>query len=257
MIRQMGNIGKFSNRSAEQSQSEHFGAWTRRPASHGKGFSPRGIDAEVPIAVTELVSGGSWVGIYLAGVRAEPGIEENLPSFRRGRSGWIKVPTYPTGPSSPHASPRQRNPVKRASRRVKRTPVPAWKLEQAKRRREALHAIGEQYGFLTAADVHALGPGTGKNPSANPTRWARTGKVFKLTTDSVDLYPGFQFDLDTGKPLPVMKDLIKGWGGADPAGLALWLTARNEWLPDRARPVDYLVSDPDAVRGAMKHATEA
>jgi len=38
-----------------------------------------------------------------------------------------------------------------------------------------------------------------------------------------------------------------------PWKLALWFTSNNGWLPGSARPVDMLLSDPEAVIGAARH----
>ena len=70
-----------------------------------------------------------------------------------------------------------------------------------------------------------------------------------------DVYPAFQFE--NGKPIKAVQEVLDAFGGRKaPWKLALWFTSNNGALPDSARPVDLLASDPDAVVLAARRDAE-
>lgn len=139
---------------------------------------------------------------------------------------------------------------------LKPTVPPAVK-RQAELLHQRLATLGEEFGLLRSADVASLSGRSMKNTSAAPTRWEREGKVMALKTAEGNLYPGYQFDLATGQPLPIVAELISLWGRTDPVGLALWCIAPNSWLERDARPVDQFGRNPDSVLHALRNATAA
>jgi hypothetical protein len=119
-------------------------------------------------------------------------------------------------------------------------------LLQARLTATRLRAIGTEFGLLTSDQVARRVGSTARNSSATPTRWARAGKVFTVETADKRLYPAFQFDPATGRPLPVIEDVLAILGPATGTTAALWFTAPNAYLED-ARPVDRLADNPAAV----------
>ncbi len=148
------------------------------------------------------------------------------------------------------------DPVEATVARLTPSGVPAWKLAQAQLLRGRLAELKDEFGLLTSEDIAQLAGGSLKNPSSLATGWARRGKIVAIKAGVGNLYPGFQFDLVTGSPLPVMADLVAVWGTTDPVGLALWCVSPNEWLSG-ARPVDLLTRDPAGVHAAATRAVEA
>lgn len=153
------------------------------------------------------------------------------------------------------ADSRATDPAAETVAHLTRSDVPTWKLVQAQLLRERLAEVKDEFGMLTSEDVAGLAGGSMKNPSSLATRWARQGKIVALKAGGGNLYPGFQFDLVTGVPYPVVADLVATWGGDDPVGLTVWCITANEWLSG-ARPVDLFTKSPDIVRDAIAHAVE-
>jgi len=70
-----------------------------------------------------------------------------------------------------------------------------------------------------------------------------------------DVYPAFQFE--GGRPIKVIQEVLEAFGGRKaPWKLALWFTSNNGWLPDSARPVDLLATNPQAVADAARRDAE-
>lgn len=181
----------------------------------------------------------------------------------RSKKGAVSA-TYGTR-AKPRGSDRRRtptpspstsaDPVETTVARLTPSGVPAWKLAQAQLLRGRLAELKDEFGLLTSEDIAQLAGGSLRNPSSLATRWARQGKIIAIKAGVGNLYPGFQFDLITGSPLPVMADLVAVWGTTDPVGLALWCVSPNEWLSG-ARPVDLLTRDPTGVHAAATRARE-
>lgn len=119
---------------------------------------------------------------------------------------------------------------------------------------DRLHALDAEFGLLRSEEIAERAQSPAQNRSALASRWAREGKVFAVQAQGRRLFPAFQFDAD-GAPLPVIADVITAYGPASGTGLALWCTAPNGHL-DGLRPVDLLVSDPEAVLAAAGQARE-
>ncbi|THJ45044.1 hypothetical protein [Aeromonas veronii] len=103
--------------------------------------------------------------------------------------------------------------------------------------------------WLTAQEICELAGITVKNPSSTPHKWKSSGRIFALTSEKKDLYPGYAFGID-GKPLPVMKTVLQHFAGRKvPLAIALWFCSANSWL-NGARPQDVLASQPELVTHA-------
>lgn len=137
--------------------------------------------------------------------------------------------------------------------------MPRGSVLQAHRNAEARVRLAERYGVLTSTQLAERSGSRATNPAATANRWRTQGKVFSVTWDGVNVYPGFQLD-EEGQTRPVIAqvidaagDQLRGWD------LALWFTSSNAWL-DGARPVDLLDESPadvlDAVRSAVVDVPE-
>jgi hypothetical protein len=129
-------------------------------------------------------------------------------------------------------------------------PVPAI-LDQARRNAAARDAfIAECGGLLTSAQVAELAGSGARNAGQLAWRLKEEGRIFSVEHRGQTFYPALQFDAETGKPRPVMAELIatlaplySGWS------LALWFAAANDWL-DGARPYELLADRPADVLDA-------
>jgi hypothetical protein len=97
-------------------------------------------------------------------------------------------------------------------------------LAQARRNATERLAFLEAHGALTAEEVADLAGSTARNRRQTAHRWSvKERSVFGVEHHGRTLYPGFQFDPDTGKPLPAVAAALAtlpaqltGWA------LALW-----------------------------------
>lgn len=107
---------------------------------------------------------------------------------------------------------------------------------------------------LTSSEVAELNGSLARNNSALANRWKAEGRIFAVNVGRTDRFPAFQFG-ETGKPLPVVADVIRLFHGQGDWTLALWFTAPSGWLGDRS-PSSCLQNDPAAVVEAARRAVE-
>jgi len=90
----------------------------------------------------------------------------------------------------------------------------AWHLLQNAR---LCNQFMSEVGALTSQEVAELGQSQAKNRAAHAHRVKTENKIFAVEFQGDDRYPAFQFDLNTGKPKPVIKqmlEILKGeWSG--------------------------------------------
>lgn len=129
-------------------------------------------------------------------------------------------------------------------------------IEQVRRNAEAQAELADEFGMLTATQVHAISGSSAQNTSARASRLRTEGRIFCIDADGATLFPGFQFD-DRGRPREVIAQVIAAFGSKLRGWeLALWFTSANVWLGD-ARPVDKLEDAPDeVVQAAARLAQE-
>lgn len=136
-----------------------------------------------------------------------------------------------------------------------RLAVPPPLIEQVRRNAEAQAELADEFGMLTAAQVHTISGSSAQNTSARASRLRKEGRIFCIDADGATLFPGFQFD-DRGRPREVIAQVLAAFGpklrGWE---LALWFTSANVWLGD-ARPVDKLEDAPDEVVQAAARLAE-
>ena len=124
--------------------------------------------------------------------------------------------------------------------------------EQARRNVVMRRRILDEFGALTAADLGKWATPGASNPHQYASRLRKANKIFSVPFERGSVYPGFQFD-QQGRPHPVLAQVLAPlrcrFGDSDWA-IASWFTSPNPHLPGKARPVDVLESDPDAVVAA-------
>ncbi len=130
--------------------------------------------------------------------------------------------------------------------------------EQLRLNAEARAAFLTEWPSLTSAQVADLLGSTAKNRAALAHKLSRRGAIFGVQFKRQDLYPAFQFDPVQGQPLPALSGVLAALAvaGLRAWEIAFWFVQPNGWLDDDARPVDLLVSSPDAVVDAASHEAE-
>lgn len=128
----------------------------------------------------------------------------------------------------------------------------------------ARHArVLNEFGCYTAEELADANGSQASQRSALADNWRKRRQVFAVAhpdrkARDRDVYPAFQFD-EGGRPLKVVQAVLDAFDGRKtPWKLALWFTSNNGALPDSARPVDLLRSQPEAVvAAARRDALEA
>lgn len=123
-----------------------------------------------------------------------------------------------------------------------------------------------EFSWFTAEQLAQANRSQASQRTALVDNWRKRGQVFAVphpdkSARERDVYPAFQFG-DDHKPLKVVQSVLAAFSappgpGKSPWKLALWFTSANGWLPDNARPVDLLASQPAAVVAAAQHDAQA
>jgi hypothetical protein len=122
---------------------------------------------------------------------------------------------------------------------------------QARRNSLARTELMTEFGLLTGAEVAEINQSQADNRAALASRWKGEGKIFAVSHQGRDYFPGFQFEIG-GRPRTAIADALEALGGARGWQTALWFTGANGYLDDR-RPVDVLDTEPEAVVEAARH----
>ncbi|MBL8266298.1 hypothetical protein [Steroidobacter sp.] len=126
--------------------------------------------------------------------------------------------------------------------------------EQLRLGRERRDQLLVEERWLNAWQVHEQQGGNANAHGVNNTasRARRLGEMLGAWNGREYLYPGFQFDLQTGRWMPEMKQLLdilprdrSGWRQA------FWLFQKHSRLDDR-RPADIFQKEPSAVIEAAR-----
>lgn len=129
--------------------------------------------------------------------------------------------------------------------------------EQARRNLAMRRRIFDEFGALSAAELGDWATPGAVNPHQYASRHRKANRVFSVPFEGRALFLGFQFD-EHGRPLPALADslapLRKRFGDSD-WSIASWFTSPNPHLPGKARPVDLLASEPEAVASAAQRGT--
>lgn len=133
-------------------------------------------------------------------------------------------------------------------------------VEMAQRLARRHARILNEFGYFTAEQLADANGSQASNRAALADNWRKRRQVFAVphpdkAARERDIYPAFQFD--NGKPIKAVQEVLEAFGGRKtPWKLALWFASNNGGLPDSARPVDLLASDPDAVVQAARRDAE-
>ena len=117
-------------------------------------------------------------------------------------------------------------------------------LREARMLAKAKNTVWESGDWLSAADIASHAADGSSNNDSLPSEWERTGRIFSISYNGSDYYPGY--GLDRGEkvgPHPAMAQVIKilqskrnGWG------MAFWFASVNSYLGGK-RPQDMLEVD--------------
>ena len=124
-------------------------------------------------------------------------------------------------------------------------------LREAAMLARAKKAVLEDSEWLTASELAELAQLSTRNPSAQPNKWKKSGKIFAIHHAGVDYFPGYALDPATGyRPMKAMAQILSVLSGhKDSWGTAIWFASQNSFLGGQ-RPLDVLHSKPDHVLAA-------
>lgn len=129
--------------------------------------------------------------------------------------------------------------------------------EQARRNVAMRRRILDEFGALSAAELGEWATPGAANPHQYASRLRKANRVFSVPFEGRTLFLGFQFD-ENGRPFPVLAEVLaslrRRFGDSD-WSIASWLTSPNPYLPGKARPVDLLPTDSDALTVAARRGT--
>ncbi|BBE72157.1 hypothetical protein [Oharaeibacter diazotrophicus] len=136
---------------------------------------------------------------------------------------------------------------------VPNVPPPPHRLIEARMTAEARRAVLASGDWMTAAEIAAVAGFSPGNPSAQPNRWKRDGRIFALRHNGVDYFPAYGLDPATGhRPVPALARVIEILRAVrDDWGLAYWFASVNGFLGGR-RPQDLLIDAPERVIAAAE-----
>lgn len=124
-------------------------------------------------------------------------------------------------------------------------PLPPQVL-QARRNAAARDELLREFGAMTSAQIGDQAGSTSPNRAALAHRWKSDRRIFAVSHQGSNYFPGFQFT-EEGQPIAAVADIVRILGDRlAPWELALWFTRRNGWLGGR-RPVDLLQAEPASI----------
>lgn len=134
---------------------------------------------------------------------------------------------------------------------VPRAPLPPRLLKEAAMLVRARKGVLESGDWLTAADIAQLAGLSTRNPSAQPNKWKKQGRIFAIRHGGVDYFPDYGLDRKSGfRPLKALAGIIEMFAEhKDGWGMAYWFRSDNSFLGGK-RPQDLLASAPKRVIAA-------
>jgi len=132
-------------------------------------------------------------------------------------------------------------------------PVSPRILKEAAMLVKARKAVLDSGDWLNAAELAQLAQLSTANPSAQPNKWKRAGRIFAIHHNGVDYFPAYGLDKDNGfRPLKALTQVIDALNGyKDSWGMAFWFISANSFLGGK-RPQDLLASHPEQVIAAAR-----
>lgn len=136
---------------------------------------------------------------------------------------------------------------------VPKAPIRPAIFKEAQMLAKAQKAVLESGDWVSAVDIASLAGFTAQNPSSQPNKWKREGRIFAIRHNGSDYFPIYALDKDTRyRPLPAMAEVLKAFNGRkDGWGLAYWFASVNSYLGGK-RPQDLLKVDPTRVVAAAE-----
>jgi hypothetical protein len=109
-----------------------------------------------------------------------------------------------------------------------------------------LNLIFEASEWYDSVTLCKLAGFSGANPSAQPHKWKKAGKIFALRRGNTDFYPSYAFG-DDFRPLLAMKEILGVFHDKkSDLKIAAWFASENSWLRNQ-RPLDLILASPEAV----------
>ncbi|UIA84529.1 hypothetical protein LU631_20275 [Erwinia tracheiphila] len=118
---------------------------------------------------------------------------------------------------------------------------------------KARKGVLESGDWLTAAEITELAQLSTANPSAQPNKWKKAGRIFAIHHNGVDYFPAYGLNKDEGfRPLKSMAHVIEVFNDyKDGWGMAFWFLSANSFLGGE-RPQDMLATQPERVIEAAR-----
>ncbi|MET0267472.1 MAG: hypothetical protein ABW202_17885 [Duganella sp.] len=131
--------------------------------------------------------------------------------------------------------------------------LPAGMLKQAGMEARSRTAVLAASEWLTTKDIAERAGLSAANASSTPWKWRQDGRIFAISAEGKDLYPGYSLDAEDGyRPLKALKSILDVFGERKGTwGTASWFASANSFLGGR-RPMDLLKSEPGKVLAAAK-----
>lgn len=116
--------------------------------------------------------------------------------------------------------------------------------------RQAVLASGD---WLTAIQIAKLAGLSTRNPSSQPNKWKKQGKIFAIRHKGTDYFPGYGLDPKASyRPIKALAEVIKIFSEhKDSWGMAYWFQSDNSLLAGK-RPQDFLATEPERVLEAAQ-----
>jgi hypothetical protein len=127
-------------------------------------------------------------------------------------------------------------------------------MKRARLEAQAVRAIRQGTGWLTATEIGKLADLGPANPIATVSRWKQQGRVFALRHGGKDYYPRYALGPDF-HPLPVIKEILAVLTGYGPELLAGWFDSTSRFLGGK-RPRELVATEPAKVLAASRHMIE-
>ncbi len=140
-----------------------------------------------------------------------------------------------------------------ASLMVPKKPVPSTLLREARMLAQAKTEVLQSKDWVTANEISNLAQFSSCNPSSQPNKWKRSGKIFALRHEGVDYFPIYGLNPARGfRPFAALESVIStlatmkdGWA------MAFWFASPNTLLGGK-RPKEALAANPSSVLSAAK-----
>jgi hypothetical protein len=132
-------------------------------------------------------------------------------------------------------------------------PPPQHMVIEARMTAQARKEVLENANWMTAAQVAEAAGFSMANPSAQPNKWKKEGRIFAVRHRGVDYFPGYALDARASyRPLKGLAKVLAIFEGRkDDWGLAYWFSSTNSFLGGK-RPQDVLGVEPERVASAAE-----